>query len=412
MNGHQYRVLVSGAGCLALTSTATVLIIPNQSVSGFVTYDNSTSAVIPFALVELNNTSTQQVISTMANAQGQYSFNAVPAGTYTLQSTSTLPWPRANATDALMVARHHSGILFLSGLRLDAADVNASSSVNSSDALQILQRGIRIINQFDAGDWVSEQSSVIVGSAGVNQNIRMLGYGDVNASAYTPIQRLSPPSFRLFNREVTAQEDYFVAQIRSSEAASLGALTLSMQLPEGVRVSAVRRIGLKGGQLEYHQEGRLLNIGWYQVHGTELSSNEVLFELVTNVDLSGIDSDWNLLAESEMADREGSVLNRARLDLVLPASSTFELMSVGLVYPNPSHGNAHIDLQLMHATELTLRIWDATGRMVQEPLAYRLSPGTHKLPVEGLAAGHYRIELIANDQMTQQQIYRHMVVVR
>ncbi len=412
MNGHQYRVLVSGAGCLALTSTATVLIIPNQSVSGFVTYDNSTSAVIPFALVELNNTSTQQVISTMANAQGQYSFNAVPAGTYTLQSTSTLPWPRANATDALMVARHHSGILFLSGLRLDAADVNASSSVNSSDALQILQRGIRIINQFDAGDWVSEQSSVIVGSAGVNQNIRMLGYGDVNASAYTPIQRLSPPSFRLFNREVTAQEDYFVAQIRSSEAASLGALTLSMQLPEGVRVSAVRRIGLKGGQLEYHQEGRLLNIGWYQVHGTELSSNEVLFELVTNVDLSGIDSDWNLLAESEMADREGSVLNRARLDLVLPASSTFELMSVGLVYPNPSHGNAQIDLQLMHATELTLRIWDATGRMVQEPLAYRLSPGTHKLPVEGLAAGHYRIELIANDQMTQQQIYRPIVVVR
>jgi hypothetical protein len=311
-----------------------------------------------------------------------------------------------------MVARHHSSIMFLSGLRLVAADVNASSSVNSSDALQILQRGIRIINQFAAGDWVSEQASVIVGSAGVNQNVRMLGYGDVNASAYPPIQRLSPPSFRLLNRKVTAQEDYFVAQIRSSEAISLGALTLSMQLPEGVRVLAVRRIGLTGGQLEYHQEGRLLHIGWYQVHGTELSSNEVLFELVTNVDLSGLASDWNLLAESELADREGSVLNRGRLELTLPASSSAEYLSVGQVYPNPSQGNAQIDLQLMRATELTMRIWDAAGRMVQEPQAYRLSPGTHKLAVEGLAAGHYRVELIANDQMTQQRLYRPLVVVR
>jgi hypothetical protein len=412
MNGHQYRVLVSGAGCPVLTSANSVLNIANRIVSGLVTYDNSPTAVIPFAVVQLKNTSTQQVISTTANAQGQYLFNAVFAGSYTIKSSTSLPWPRSNSTDALMVARHHSNIMFLSGLRLTAADVNASNSVNTSDALQILQRGIRIINQFAAGDWVSEEAGVSVGASAVSQNIGMLGYGDVNANAYPGNQRLSPPSFRLVEREAMLREEYFVAQVRSAEALTLGALTISLELPEGVRVVAVRRAGLSGGQLEFRQEGRLLNLGWYQVYGIEFAAGDVLFELITDSDLTQKPMGWNLLSGSEMADADGTIIGRGRLEVVLPILSSADLMSVGQVYPNPGQGNGHIELNLSRSSELTVRIWDATGKLVQSPSVYNLTHGSHSISIEGLSAGHYRVELNAKDTNSQQQIYRPMVVVR
>jgi len=404
--------LVSGAGCPILTSAISVLNIPNQIVSGLVTYDNSSAAVIPFAVVQLKNTATQQVISTTTNAQGQYFFNAVPAGAYTIKSSTSLPWPRANATDALMVARHHSSVMFLSGLRLSAADVNASNSVNTSDALQILQRGIRIINQFAAGDWVSEEAGVSVGASAVGQNIGMLGYGDVNANAYPGSQRLSPPSLRLAEREAILSEEYFVAQFRSTEALTLGALTINLELPEGVRVLAVRRAGLSGGQLEFRQEGRLLNLGWYQVYGAELSAGDVLFELITDTDLTQKRQGWNLLPGSEMADADGRIMGRGRLEAVLPNHATTDLISVGQIYPNPGQGNGRVDLNLSRASELTVRIWDATGRLAQFPSVYNLTPGSHSISIEGLSAGHYRVELNAKDAHSQKQIHRPMVVVR
>ena len=412
MNGNQYRVVVSSAGCPDVVSTTSTLNIPSQAVSGIISYDNSTSTGIPAAVVELTNTSTQQTYTATADAQGQYAFASVPGGTYTLRSTSALPWPRANATDALMVARHHASIMFLSGLRWSAADVNASNNVNSGDALQILQRGIRIINQFTAGDWLSEQRNVTVGVSALSEDLKMLGYGDVNGNAYPGNQRLAAPQFRLLDREVRTLEDLYAAEFRLAEAANLGALTLHIQLPEGVQVNMVRRSGLEGGNLEYHQEGRTLSIGWFATYGVELKAGEPLFELITDSDLSNTRKEWHLLAETELADMEGRVISRSRLDVALPATTDGGILSVGQVYPNPGQGNGRIDVRLVRASELTLRIWDATGRLVQAPAEYRLTPGNHELVIEGLTAGHYRVEIQANDQETRQQIYRPMVVVR
>jgi hypothetical protein len=43
---------------------------------------------------------------------------------------------------------------------------------------------------------------------------------------------------------------------------------------------------------------------------------------------------------------------------------------------------------------------------------YNLTHGSHSISIEGLSAGHYRVELNAKDTNSQQQIYRPMVVVR
>jgi hypothetical protein len=183
-------------------------------------------------------------------------------------------------------------------------------------------------------------------------------------------------------------------------------------LPEGVQVTTIRRTGLAGGNLEYHQEGRTLSIGWFANYGVELKAGEPLFELITDSDLSNTRKEWHLLAETELADMEGREISRSRLDVALPATTDGGLLSVGQVYPNPGQGNGRIDVRLVRASELTLRIWDATGRLVQAPAEYRLTPGNHELVIEGLTAGHYRVEIQANDQETRQQIYRPLVVVR
>ncbi len=113
------------------------------------------------------------------NPVGSYLAN----GTYALTATTDHPWGGVNATDALLILKHFTGMSVLSGLPLQAADVNADQYVNSVDALMVMKRFTGMISAFAAGDWLFEPKAVNVNS--LNSAIiklRGICLGDVNAS--------------------------------------------------------------------------------------------------------------------------------------------------------------------------------------------------------------------------------------
>ena len=89
------------------------------------------------------------VAAASSNAQGYFSVAGLETGTYKVRASAYSSPAGVNGTDALLVARHFARSALLSGLPLEAADVNGSRVVNATDALQI---ALRFTNQWSNPD--------------------------------------------------------------------------------------------------------------------------------------------------------------------------------------------------------------------------------------------------------------------
>lgn len=121
--------------------------ITDGSISGVVRYSNAAQTPMNNSTVGLYDLQSGNLVGTeITDAAGTYSFPAVPAGDYELRVTTSKGWGGVNATDALRVARHFTGLQPLMGIRQVAADVNRNTVINSTDALQIAQRFTGLLN--------------------------------------------------------------------------------------------------------------------------------------------------------------------------------------------------------------------------------------------------------------------------
>ena len=79
------------------------------------------------------------------------------------------------------------------------------------------------------------------------------------------------------------------------------------------------------------------------------------------------------------------------------------------VYPNPFNGSFTVEFELVEASEVTIQLFDITGRITQ--VAYRtlqLEAGVHRLPVNGagLPVGVYECRILAGERYRQMKIVK------
>ena len=122
--------------------------ITNATISGQLTYSNDNSTPLTNVIINLINNQNQIVLSTISDLNGNYSFNNVNSGTYTISCISSANSGGVNSTDALISQQHFTGTSLLNGLFFKSADVNTSNIVNSTDALLIRQNFVNI-SQFN-----------------------------------------------------------------------------------------------------------------------------------------------------------------------------------------------------------------------------------------------------------------------
>ncbi len=70
-------------------------------------------------------------------------------------------------------------------------------------------------------------------------------------------------------------------------------------------------------------------------------------------------------------------------------------------YPNPFNQSTTLSFVLPHTQDVTIRVYDVTGRLIQTLQRNRLNPGPHKLRFDagGLASGVYIYQLITEEQI-------------
>lgn len=150
-------------------------------VTGVLTYDNSSATPVTDTKVYLKN-DTGVIDSAVTDNSGNYTFNAVANGNYSLDAVCAKEWAGVNSTDALNIRKYQVGLITIEGLRLKAGDNNGNGSVNSTDALNIRKRLASLITSFSIPDWVFDTPSFTVNGADVIQNMKGLCTGDVNGS--------------------------------------------------------------------------------------------------------------------------------------------------------------------------------------------------------------------------------------
>ncbi|MCX6269844.1 MAG: dockerin type I domain-containing protein [Bacteroidetes bacterium] len=402
-------------GCQAQDQvTVFVGAIPGVTLTGIFTYKNNLNTPMNGSTVFLKQGNIV-VDSTTTGTFGEYSLTDIAEGSYTLSGRTTKPWGGVNASDALLVMKHFAGLAFLTGLNIQAADVDKSGYINAADALNIARRYTGIINIFVAGDWVADKKNLSVPASGsMNGNLQALVVGDVNES-YIPEARLS--------REVELERKGWFNLPPGNETEipvileqdlQLGAVSLALDIPKGITVEDV----LNQNHLQatdpivFNNNGNQLRVAWYSLNPIQIRSGEVLFWLKIRYSANCSD-DWRISNESSLADGMGQTLSP--VTVIIPRLQHFSnSFSLGENAPNPFSTNTVIQFTLPDDCKVNLKICNSLGQeistLVQEPLA----AGTHNILFEGgtLLSGIYYCILTAQTGTDQYSAVRKLVLNR
>ena len=381
-------------------------------LTGTVTYNNVSWTPLSAVTVQLlSYPGLVQEGTAVTNAQGSYSLSGYTNGNKTLRLQTTRTWGGVNATDALLANLHFSNAQPLSGLRLKAGDVNASGTVNASDALVISRRYANVIGSFPSGNWVFDTAVLNLNGAAVSRNLQGLCYGDVNGSFFPGAARWGSPSFELledaewtWERPLNHQTSPIVTTARSNYSGKVGALSLDLSWPASLGEPRVRFLLGSQEPVVSWLDGRL-RLAWNDVQGWDLEDHDPVFEIEHTPIGNLAPWSWELGPGTEWADPLGQPLVRAGLRLPASLRGVSQGPSNSCeLWPNPAQGPFRIvtsaeilDSWQAAAAEQSLHwvLRDLTGRVVlrlpwdssqRRPNGYELDPGS-------LQGGLYTVEL-------------------
>lgn len=155
-------------------------------LSGVVSYDNNKNTALSGIKVYLKNSSNVRIDSTTTDKSGNYQFNSVANGSYTLEAATTKTAYAPKPSDALMVNRYFIGTFTIkTNLRKLAADVDNNKKIQPTDALWINRHYIGTIKNFKIPNWLFENPAVTINGADNTTNFKGICAGDVNGN-FTP----------------------------------------------------------------------------------------------------------------------------------------------------------------------------------------------------------------------------------
>lgn len=383
---------------------------PGSTINGLVTYDNSVSSPMSNVLVRLEQGGTL-IDQTYTNYYGNYSFGGVQSGTYTITASTEKAWGGSNSTDAMQILKHFAQYITLEGLHAIAADLNLDGSINSVDALMIGNRFVGFINSFQTGNWVFETTTIEVPAfSTLTANFKGNCYGDVNGS-YIPGAKTGESVQMVEEGNINAGELITSVPVRSMQDLSISAVSLSLNLPEGIIINGVR-INSLSGNLSWLQKGSELRISWYDVEMINIKNGEILFTIdIENTNFSRFSIEAS--AESEIADGNAEVLSEIRFSYPKIKSLQNDF-SLGENYPNPFNGITTIPFSIPEEGFVSIQIFNAMGQLVAVPLSEFRKTGEYILEFDGkaLSQGMYQYNLSLQNGNDIRTISHKMILNR
>jgi hypothetical protein len=370
---------------------------PGVRMKGRAVYATNPNVPLGQVQVLLKQNGTVVATTTTTNS-GDFDLGTRGTGSYALEFVSTASWRGVNTTDALVALRHYTGSMALTGIRLQAGNVNNRGLVNGQEALRITQRTVDRNLPFLSGDWAFAPTQVQVqfGDTLVNVPVPALCYGDVNASYFpAPPARLAGDPLLAVGRLEEPYSDTWEWPVYLTESKSIGAMTIELLLPEGLSVEDVLMTAKSEpgsnadpGYMAYKQEGQVLRISWFGLDALLPRDGEELFRLKVRGNANG---PLRLIPTSELADGMAQPYNSFRLAAPVPGSGAWQVA----LFPNPSSDMASIALTLPSYGTVSYSVVDALGRLVVEGREFVSASGFKGIELESSSwsAGTYSVRI-------------------
>jgi|GEM_PF-5150954 len=412
-----YQVEVISSNTCRDTNQVLVSVTSRYPLSGHLTYKNAFQTPMAFSSVFRKDPAQLITNTTLSDGLGDYFFPLIPVGQNFVSATSDHTPGGFNATDALLVARHITGLQYQSGVNLLATDVNASGYISAVDALLILHRTVGNISTFPLGNWVFENNSFTQQAPGSTIDLLGLAVGDVNGS-FNPGAK-SEPQLSLDSRDFLLLQPGVLTAVplRVAGNMELGALTLSLAYDPDLIIVENVTSPLTG--LLYKVEEGLIHLAWSDVSGMKLSAGEVMITLWVRPTLhfqGQAEVIFSQTGDCELASPDALVLPDEVLLIPRLRSGlqTTALIYLGQNQPNPFNGHTEIPFILPEAGKVRLEVLSLLGELMYPPIETDFKAGSHYLPLElsSLNAGVYLYRFTFFGSSMQQQESRMMILTR
>lgn len=374
------------------------------SLTGILTYDNPASTPLTNTEVNLGNWYAAQ-----SGTDGGFEFPSVGSGTWLLHAAVSKPAGGVNATDALKVLNHFVNTQPLSGLKLQAADVDGTGFVNAADGLMIAKRFVGMITTFPTGDWLSEEKVVsIAGSGSFTEDLKAICYGDLDGSFVPAIKQQSAVEISANGLGIETRNKTFRLPLLSTREAEAGAVSLVIALPS----DQYRLISVEGpdhGQLLWHQSGTEIRIAWFDAVPMRLSTGDALLVLnFSSGDTDPVDGE-----RFEIQAISGSTIANSRAEEFTHFALVYPDRFEGIdgfvqVHPNPVTGSCRIDYRLSEAGNHYLSIFNSTGQEVWRKDLSAEAAGIQRLSADlsVLSPGAYVLVLEDGGQVKRSRLIK------
>jgi hypothetical protein len=398
------------------------------TISGNVRYNNNFDTPIDSALVSLYQNNSF-IKSDTANSLGQYVFDSIPNGMYSISATTAKPWQGVNGTDALKIQRHFAEVEFLySAIRIKAADVNMNNSVNATDAVQVKRRFASLSNSFARGDWTFADPNgytyFYVNNSNVVQNFYGLCVGDVNGSNV-------PDAGANLQQHIVIQSDgvievmpgqEFDLPVTTKDNLKINAVSMVIQYPADYL--ELLDVSMENGSPVWNDLSGQIRIAWSEMESLVLQNGEALLSLKFKAKESFTgEQSIQLIAtdESELADSYGDRINGVALfsPAITPLkpngiNAGDELIGSCKIYPNPANERLTIEFVLLKGADADIVLFDATGKEVRVYAQNSFTSGLNTFSFETatLFPGLYNLKLHFVSDNGQYQFIKKILISR
>ncbi|MFZ4521951.1 MAG: Kelch repeat-containing protein [Bacteroidales bacterium] len=362
---------------------------PSTLLGGTVKYANLTANPIKTAAMTVKNFSNTAIASTTTNTSGVYAFPSFVSGNYKMTIVPSAVWGGVNSTDALNILNHFAQITPLTGMKLAAADVNYSHSVNGTDAMLMMKRYTGMITSFAAGDYLYHTDTLIVNGGNVTNNLKMLCFGDVNAT-YAPAKK-SASSTGLVLEGSLLVDSYseFDFPVKLKTAMQVGAVSLGFYYPaDFLEITGARLVnGVTG--FSWTAIDGLFRMGWCDMNAMNVGNDEVVVVLTMKAkDLSGLTAGiaLDIYEDCEFADalatpNDLEVVSIPTINTTLTGINPTGGIGGISVYPNPVSQNSMVEFSLDKPGYVKMSLLNMVGAPIMAIASGDFTAGNHKVAI-------------------------------